>query len=92
MMHRLIAISAFAILITGPAFAAGKCSTAPSSQFKAKATLEAQLKTEGLTVRKIKTENGCYEVYAVDRSGKTVNLAYNAQTLEKLDNAEAGED
>jgi hypothetical protein len=42
--------------------------------------LESQLKAEGLTVRKIKTENGCYEVYAVDTAGKTVNIAYNAQT------------
>ena len=74
------------------AFTAGRCSTAPSSQFKPKATLETQLKSEGLTVRKIKTENGCYEVYAVDSTGKTINVAYNAQTLEKVDNAEAGED
>jgi hypothetical protein len=49
MMHRLIAISAFAILITGPAFAAGKCSTAPSSQFKSQSDPGGgSLKTEGL--------------------------------------------
>ena len=54
-------------------------------------TLEAQLKGEGLTVRQIKTEKGCYEVYAVGKDGKKVNAAYNAETLEKLDNAEAGE-
>ena len=41
--------------------------------------------------RQIKVEKGCYEVYAVDKAGKKVNLAYNAETLEKLDNAEAGE-
>ncbi len=53
--------------------------------------LESQLKAEGLTVRQIKVENGCYEVYAVDKSGKKVNVAYNAETLDKVDNAEAGE-
>ena len=93
-MVRTLAIAAFAALIAGPALAAGTgatCSTAPASQFKPKTALEAQLKTEGLTVRQIKVEKGCYEVYAVDASGKKVNVAYNAETLEKLANAEAGE-
>jgi hypothetical protein len=90
-MHRAFVLTALAVLITTPALAAGSCSTAPAAQFKPKATLEAQLKTEGLTVRQIKVEKGCYEVYAVDKAGKKVNVAYNAETLEKVANAEAGE-
>jgi hypothetical protein len=91
-MYRTFVVTGLALLIAGPSLAAsGGCSMAPSSQFKPKATLEAQLTSEGLKVRQIKVENGCYEVYAVDKSGKKVNLAYNAETLEKLDNAEAGE-
>ncbi|MGX8010013.1 PepSY domain-containing protein [Mesorhizobium sp. ORM8.1] len=91
-MYRTLTLVALAGLIAAPALAAGgSCSAAPKSQFKPKATLEAQLIGEGLTVRQIKVEKGCYEVYAVDKAGKKVNLAYNAETLEKLDNAEAGE-
>ncbi|TPI24302.1 PepSY domain-containing protein [Mesorhizobium sp. B3-2-1] len=91
-MYRTLTLAALAGLIAAPALAAGgSCSTAPKSQFKPKATLEAQLTGEGLTVRQIKVEKGCYEVYAVDKAGKKVNWAYNAETLEKLDNAEAGE-
>ncbi|TGQ72565.1 PepSY domain-containing protein [Mesorhizobium sp. M00.F.Ca.ET.186.01.1.1] len=91
-MYRTLVFATLAGMIAGPALAAGgSCSTAPKSQFKPKATLEAQLTGEGLTVRQIKVEKGCYEVYAVDKAGKKVNLAYNAETLEKLDNAEAGE-
>jgi hypothetical protein len=67
------------------------CSTADASKFQSKDTLITQLKALNLTVRQIKTEKGCYEVYAVDKDGKKVNAAYNAETLEKLDNAEAGE-
>jgi len=90
-MYRTLVLATLAGMVAGPAFAAGgSCSTAPKSQFKPKATLEAQLTGEGLTVRQIKVEKGCYEVYAVDKAGKKVNLAYNAETLEKLDNAEAG--
>ena len=91
-MNRLFALTAIALLMTGPALAAGStCSTSPASKFQPKATLESQLKAEGLTVRQIKTEKGCYEVYAVDKAGQKVNVAYNAETLEKLANAEAGE-
>jgi len=90
-MYRALAISALALLATAPAMAAGTCSTAPASKFQPQAKLEAQLKTDGLTVRQIKVEKGCYEVYAVDKAGKKINVAYNAETLEKLANAEAGE-
>jgi hypothetical protein len=91
LMYRTSCLTLIGLFIAAPAFAAGGCSTAPAAKFMPKATLESQLKTEGLTVRRIKTEKGCYEVYAVDKAGKKVNFAYNAETLEKLANAEAGE-
>ena len=90
-MHRTIALTTVAVLIALPALAAGTCSKAPAARFKPKSALEEQLKSEGLTVRQIKVEGGCYEVYAVDKAGKKVNAAYNAETFEKLANAEAGE-
>ena len=55
------------------------------------AKLETELQSQGMKVRQIKVENGCYEVYATDKAGKRANMAFNAETLEKLDNAEAGE-
>lgn len=73
-----------------PAWAAG-CSKAPAAQWQPKSALSAQLEADGMKVRQIKTEGGCYEVYAVDRHGKRQNMAFNAQTLQKLDNPEAGE-
>jgi len=91
-MYRAFVSTALALLISGPAWADAACSTAPSSKFQPKATLEKQLKAEGLTVRQIKLEGGCYEVYAVDKDKKKVNTAYNAETLEKVANPEAGED
>ena len=78
-------------IVAGSAFAASGCSTAPSAQWQSKAKLESQLSAEGMKVRKIKVENGCYEVYATDKSGKRQNLAFNAETLKQLANAEAGE-
>ena len=90
-MKRMVLLAALAITAAGPAFAAGKCATSPKSKWQPQSKLETQLKSEGLKVRQIKVENGCYEVYATDKSGKRANMAFNAETLKKLDNAEAGE-
>lgn len=90
-MKKLMLISLVAIGFTGPAFAAATCTIAPQSQWKSQTELKTMLSKQGLTVSNIKTENGCYEVYAKDASGKRVNAAYNAKTLQKVGNAEAGE-
>ena len=88
---RVSAFAVLAIVAAGPAFAAGTCSSAPKSKWQSKSALESQLQTDGYKVRQIKTEGGCYEVYATDKDGKRANMAFNAETLEKLENAEAGE-
>lgn len=90
-MKTFAAITIAAALLATPAFAATGCSTSLPSQYQPQSTLEATLKSEGLNVLQIKIENGCYEVYAKDSSGNRVNRAYNAETLDMLDNAEAGE-
>ena len=90
-MKVLNALAVLALAAAGPALAAGNCSTAPKSKWQAKSALESQLQAEGYNVRQIKIEVGCYEVYATDKDGKRANMAFNAETLEKLDNPEAGE-
>jgi hypothetical protein len=90
-MKLFTAVIVLAIAAAGPAFAQGKCATGPKAKWQPKSALESQLRADGYTVRQIKVEGGCYEVYATDKDGKRANMAYNAETLEKLENAEAGE-
>jgi hypothetical protein len=90
-MNLFNAFSILAIIAAGPAFAGGTCTTGPKTKWQPKSTLESQLRADGYKVRQIKVERGCYEVYATDKDGKRANMAYNAETLEKLDNPEAGE-
>jgi hypothetical protein len=91
-MYRFLTAAGFAALMAAPAFAAGAtCSTSTADKFQPEATLKTQLEKDGMTVRKIKAEKGCYEVYAIGKDGTKVNLAFNAETLEKVANAEAGE-
>jgi hypothetical protein len=89
-VHLIPAISP-ALIVASPVFASGKCTSAAKSKWQPKEALEQQLKDQGYLVRRIKVEGECYEVYAFDKEGKRANMAYNAETLEKLDNPEAGE-
>jgi len=90
-MKVMFALVAVTIALSSPALAGGKCSTSPKSVWQPQSRLEAQLASSGFKVRQVKVENGCYEVYATNKDGKRENIAFNAETLEKLDNAEAGE-
>ncbi|MEI8179947.1 PepSY domain-containing protein [Aestuariivirga sp.] len=90
-MKLIATIAVLSVAMSTGAFAAAQCSTSPAAKFQPQATLESQLKAAGMNVRRVKTEKGCYEVYAIDKTGKKVNLAFNAETLEKVDNPEAGE-
>ena len=88
----IAAITAIALISTNAAFAAGTaCSKSAPDKFKPQAALIDALKGKGITVTKVKVEGGCYEVYGKDAAGKKVNTAFNAETLEKVDNPEAGE-
>jgi hypothetical protein len=91
-MHRFFFMAAILAFVSVPAMAAQpSCSSAPKSQWQPQSKLETILKNQGLKIVRVKVENGCYEVYATDTGGKRVNLAFNAETLQKLDNPEAGE-
>ena len=90
-MKVVCALAVIVIVAAGPALAQGKCSGAPKTNWQPKSALESQLRADGYKVRQIKTEGGCYEVYATDKGGNRANMAFNAETLEKLDNPEAGE-
>lgn len=91
-MYRSITVAALAVLMAGPALADASCSKAPASQFQPVSALKAKLESKGLSVRRIKVENGCYEAYSITKSGKKVVAAYNAKTFARVANAEAGED
>ena len=94
-MIRVALLATVATFSATAAFAAApakvECSTSDASKFKPQADLISKLKAEGVVVSKIKVEGGCYETYAVDAKGKKANAAYNAETFDMLDNAEAGE-
>ncbi len=92
-----LTVAALSLALAVPGFAgttatpAVTCSKSAASAYKPQADLTALLKTQGLTVVKIKTEKGCYEAYTTDAKGAKATLGFNAETLEPVANAEAGE-
>jgi hypothetical protein len=64
-----------------------KCSV-PMADWKPREDLEARLKAQGWDVRTIKTEDGCYEAYAIDDKGRRVEAYFNPKTFEPVGTAD----
>lgn len=63
-----------------------KCSE-PSKEWKLREDLSDKLQADGWDVRKIKIDNGCYEVYGFDGKGKRREAYFNPRTLELIGDA-----
>lgn len=83
-MHNIIIALGLAATFGGTAHASEKCRVA-MADWQPREALQAKLEGEGWNVRSIKTENGCYEAYAIDAKGKKVEANFNPQTLESVD-------
>ena len=73
------------------------CEAGPQETWKSTQELEDQLTEKGWTVRRIKIDGGCYEVYALDENDKRVEAYFHPETLElvpldrdKAEKAKAG--
>jgi hypothetical protein len=60
------------------------CDSGPEDTWKPKSELEKVLTDKGWTVRNIKVDGGCYEVYALDENGEKVEAYFHPQTLEPV--------
>ena len=73
-------------LAAGGAFAqhAERCEPIPKEEWKPQAELERKLTDQGWKISRVKVENGCYEVYAKDATGKKVEQFFHPKTLERV--------
>ena len=87
----LSAAVAFTVLAAGslgvlstPAHASDDMCNVPKADWKTKEALTEKLTAEGWDVRKVKTEDGCFEVYAIDANGKKVEAYFNPNTFDAV--------
>ncbi|MVW61511.1 PepSY domain-containing protein [Massilia sp. NEAU-DD11] len=80
-MRLLITLFVLASLVFGSeAFADIDC-TDSVELWKSRDTLRQEVEKNGWTVQRIKVDDGCYEVRAVDRNGNKVKAKYSPATL-----------
>ena len=77
-----VALAAFLLCASG-AYATGlaTCDSGPKSGWQPVEKLEQQLKEKGYTVRRIKEDGGCYEVYALNDKGERGEFYFHPVTF-----------
>ena len=63
---------------------AERCEPIPKEQWKPQAELERKLTDMGWKIRRVKIENGCYEVYGTDEKGGKVEVFFHPKTFERV--------
>ena len=78
---------ALATALCGPAWAdrdRDRCQAGPEREWRPMAELVQRLSSEGWQLRKVEIDDGCYEVEAVDREGRYVEVYFHPKTLERV--------
>jgi hypothetical protein len=83
-MRKTLTIMAFvAAMPAGAALAEEGCFV-PMSEWQPRAAVAQLAKDKGWTVRRIKIDDGCYEIDAKDGDGKNIEATVHPATLELL--------
>lgn len=53
---------------------AGECTDRPKTEWLSTAEVKTRFEAQGYTVRKMKSSGSCYEVYAIDKDGRKIEL------------------
>ena len=74
------------ILPSGAALATGlaTCDSGPEENWQKIEVLQEQLEEKGWTIRRIKVDGGCYEVYALNEKEERVEAYFHPVTLEPV--------
>jgi hypothetical protein len=84
-MNKMIASAAFTAVLAlplaaGAAQASDKCAV-PRAEWQPQQVLQQKLEGEGWNIRKIKVDDGCYEVYGTDASGRRMEAYFDPKTF-----------
>ena len=82
-MKRILFAFACLPLGVGVAAAGPRCSV-PMADWQPREALQEKLRADGWTIARIKTDDGCYKVYATDGTGRRLKAKFNPATLEML--------
>ncbi len=75
-----LAAALAATLASGSAAASEKCSV-PKAEWQPQTALQQKLEGEGWKVKKMKVDDGCYEVYGFNAEGKRMEVYFDPKTF-----------
>lgn len=83
-LSRLALPALLLVAAPGGAFAGELHCRVPMADWQPRAAVQALAEAQGLTVRRIKIDDGCYELDARDAQGRAVEMKLDPATLEVL--------
>lgn len=88
MKTRFLLIGAsLALLMSAPAMAGEDCNV-PQAEWQPEQALRQKLEAAGWKINTVKVDDGCYEVYGFDATGKKSETYFDPKTLAPLDDDE----
>lgn len=84
MKHTAIAMTMIFTLGCAPSAYAGPHCHVAMADWQPREALQAKVSALGWTLQRIKTDDGCYKVYARDQSGQNIKVKFDPATLEQL--------
>jgi len=83
MKSKQLALVAMLVVLTSTtAYASSNLCNVPEAQRQPIKALQQKLEGAGWKIKKMKTDRGCYEVYATTERGQRVEAYFNPQTFE----------
>jgi hypothetical protein len=79
-VHKSALAAAIAVTLSGAAFAAPQCTTAPKAQWLSEAAMRAKIEKLGYTIKTFLVSGSCYEIYGSSKDGKKVEIYFNPVT------------
>jgi hypothetical protein len=85
MKKTLTMLGLFAALSAGPAFADDNDCFVPMAHWQPREAVAQLAADNGWTVRRIKIDDGCYEIDGRDAQGRRIEVTIHPQTLQMIE-------
>lgn len=82
MKRYFLAVILAAILGSGAAFAKENYCNVPEGEWQPQEALTEKLEGEGWTIKRVKIDGGCYEVYGKTADGKRMEAYFDPKSFE----------
>ena len=82
MLKKILLIPAVVLVAATPALASESKCDVPQAEWQPQSALEGKLQAEGWKIKKVKIDEGCYEVYGFDAKGEKREAHFNPKTFE----------